>query len=428
MEQSSGASGGSEFDGQVPFTSFSPWAAHREESEPNSEITPPGDEPSEAVFEHNPVPEQPEIVPPAADVERPRLASEDVIRLPQVVPRSIEVVGPGSLRAYEIREQTLARSIQFREADSVEARDAVWHEFGHLHNEQGVDMVRAYAFMRALGLETNAGLLIMSGNDHREFLRTMQERGFGLDTGGAPAAYEAELHTALIDRDRITSDQLSATVVHELGGHATTQLVNASSALVIKHLERTYALKPLPLLGLADVDMETGEVTGRFLNEGRAEWIALEHRRAAGQIPKEWPQNIFGIKYADHQTAYTPAATAFDILFAKDPGLIEPVLQSGKNIAATQEVIARINTIRPELYRDLAALQLNNVETPLNRDADMRSFTRGLYMVLEATGFSEADIRPIANSGPGAQYVADKLREQERVEGRSLDWYSGGRP
>jgi hypothetical protein len=297
-------------------------------------------------------------------------------------------------------------------------------QFGHMHNETGVDMQRARDFMGALGLHPLADVLIVSDDNHRQIIEQSSDP---LTRTRGPGIYEPSIHTAIINRDHNRPNQIATTVVHELGGHATTRFMHTDDIMAIKRLERRYGLESLPIIGLRDIDPRTGIITGSFLDEGRADWIALEHRRATGAIDPAQANSADGIKYSGPPTVYNPAATAFDVLFAKDPGLIEPVLQSGVSIDAAQEVVVRLERIRPGLYADLAAVPLTG-GTGAQHSADIVAFSRGLQTVLEATGFTDADIRDIANHGPGAQYVADRLQRQAVVEGRVPDWYPYGRP
>lgn len=417
MEQ---GSGGSEFSGRVPFT---PPQLHVNGGEFGDEMA-SSSEGTGSQYPTQPIPPYgTEIAPPNEGLSAASSGPPSPERRVYTGPSEFTQVSPGSEHARDIRRRAITQATAWYGRATATNREIVMREFGSLHSERGINMGTVHSFLGALGLETNAGLLVLSGRDYEYFMARMRDEGYDLNIAGAMAGYETELDMAVIDRHAFPPDQLGATVVHELGGHATTPSMNPDDMFDIKRLEARLRLPHVPLTGLTDVDMRTGAVTGSFFDEGRAEWIALEYRRAAGEIPHEDPLSRDGIKYAGRDGAYKYAATAFDVLFARNESLIVPMLHCGDGPDAVEEVMAQIERIRPGLYEDLNELPLSN--TPENLTADLAHFGRGLQIVLEATDYTDADIRPIANHGPGMQYIADRLR-RHAAAGR-FNWYPGNR-
>ena len=385
------------------------------------EITSPGGEPEQGGQPprgpETPLPAAPEITPPAymspAEIN---LSSEPGNAPPSPLPRD---------HARAIRASIIERGRQQNELTTGETRRAFLHRVGHLHNERGVNVRRTEDFIGALGLRSDAGVLIVDAENYDQVIAAAERVGEPIIAPGR-GVYKSALGMILINRGSMTGDEIATTLVHEKGGHGDQPWVTPDGITYVKEFERRHQLPPVPVIGLCGIDPETGAVTGRFLDEGRAEWIALEYMRAIGAHDPANMQSIDGVKYGSNRGLYVPAATAFDLLFARDESLIEPTLNLGHDFGAVEETMARIDRIRPGLYDDLATIPYAGGESQLT--ADIRAFNRGLQIVMEATGFTDADTRPIVNHGPGAQYVAAQLQRQAVAESRQSNWYPHGRP
>jgi hypothetical protein len=437
MEQSSGSAEFGKSGSFIPPLGDGP----RSVGGGNGEITAPGNEPESDPGHIEPPADSPPAVPTGpestADELPHRLGGEGgddsgaLFQWPLHLPGDIsQPRHTPAEHARIVRRDVLDRVRDGASAITRELRRELHDRVGHLHNATAIDSARPQDYMAALGLHNESSLLVVSDVHYDEVVAVAAEMGADVAGSRDPGIFLPKLGTAVVNSDLHSSaEHIEETVVHEIGGHGSTLYIDLEEARTVKRYESGQGLAPVPVIGLCDVNAEGTIVKGQFLDEGRAEWIASGYRRAVGDVPENAGQSLGGITYAGREGVYIPAATAFDLLFARDPAMIAPMLRSGIDQDAAEQVVDRLNRIRPGLYDDLAAIQYNNAGGQEALTQNMAAFNRGMQLVMEATRFTDADVQPIVNYGPGARFIASSLARHDQAVGRTHDWYPrGGRP
>jgi hypothetical protein len=296
---------------------------------------------------------------------------------------------------------------------AAQRRQPIMERLGPFNDETGVDTERVDHFAAALDLKPPRNHLILPQERIADLVRAFDQAGIETSSlvGGA-GRYVRSLGLTVVTKNlRMPPWWSESTLVHEKVGHGSQGESDQPSI----HLsdEQLRLWKPLDGKHRGGFTNDRGE--GVFMEEGFSHVLAAEYGQRTGlDVTENGPFSIDNTAPDKYRTAkdYNPAAIAMEVLFARDPELIELAFKSRQDDEAYNDMMHRIRQIDlglPSVMMGVVADDWGGATGEL--------FDEGLDMVLTATGFGREDIMDIANEGPVTQYIARKLAAYEQATG-----------